>query len=72
MTDELVDFEDIKEIWGTKVRITEGEFKGYFLEFKIICERVYVTGEKDDVGLPRFKVSHHTVIRVLPPEKVKE
>lgn len=64
----LVDFEEIYERWGSEYVITEGDYKGYKLSVKTIVERVYPLDEKDDVGLPRFKVSHHCVIRVLPPE----
>jgi len=69
MTKEMVEFEEICEKWGSRYVITEGEFKGYMLDCKIIVERVYPRHEKDDVGLPRFDVSHHAVIRVLPPTR---
>ncbi len=67
----LVDFKELKETWGSEYEITEGEFKGYRLSVKTIVERIYPLDEEDDVGLPRFKVSHHTVVRVLPPEGTK-
>lgn len=65
----LVDFKELRENWGSEYVITEGEFKGYRLDVKTIVERIYPLDEKDDVGLPRFKVSHHSVIRVLPPKE---
>ncbi len=67
----LVDFKELKETWGSEYEITEGEFKGYRLSVKTIVERIYPLDEEDDVGLPRFNVSHHTVVRVLPPEGTK-
>jgi len=66
---ELVDFRELKEEWGSEYEITEGKYKGYRLSIKTIVERVYPLDEVDDVGLPKFKVSRHTVIRVLPPKK---
>lgn len=65
----LVNFKELRESWGSEYVITEGEFKGYRLDVKTIVERIYPLDEKDDVGLPRFKVSHHSVIRVLPPKE---
>ena len=65
---DLLDFKDIRQTWGTEVEIQEGKYKGYRLETKTIIERVYEIDGVDDVGLPRFNVSHHTVIRVLPPK----
>ncbi len=67
----LVNFEELKETWGSEYKITEGKYKGYRLSTKTIVERIYPLGEEDDVGLPRFKVLHHTVVRVLPPEGAK-
>lgn len=64
---KMVDFKELRETWGSEYEITEGEFKGYRISMKVIAERFYPLDEKDDVGLPRFKVSHHTVIRVRPP-----
>jgi hypothetical protein len=69
MDKKIVNFKEIYEKWGSRYVITEGKFKGYALECKTIVERVYPLNDKDDVGLPRFDVSHHTVIRVLPPRK---
>jgi len=69
MSDDCVEFEDVKETWGSEYLISEGEFKGYRLSCKTIFERIYPLDVKDDVGLPKFKVSHHIVIRVLPPQK---
>lgn len=66
----LLDFKELKETWGSGYIITEGKYKGYVLETKTIVERICPLGEEDD-GLPKFKVSHHTVVRVLPPEVVK-
>lgn len=67
----LVDFVELHETWGSEYMITEGKFRGYRISTKTIVERIYPLDEEDDVGLPRFKVSHHTVVRVLPPEGVK-
>lgn len=66
---KLVDFKELKETWGSEYEITEGEFKGFRIGIKTIVERVYPLDEVDDVGLPRFRVSHHTVIRILPPKE---
>lgn len=64
---KIEDFKELKETWGSEYVITEGKFKGYRLSCKVIVERIYPLDEVDDVGLPRFKVSHHVAIRVLPP-----
>ena len=69
---ELVEFEEVFEKWGSEYIITTGLLKGYRLSVKTVIERIYPLNEVDDVGLPKFKVSHHTVIRVLPKEKMKE
>ena len=66
---ELVDFKEIRETWGSEYEILEGRYKGFRLSCKIIVERIYPLNDVDDVGLPRFDVSHHSVIRVLPPLK---
>ena len=58
---ETVDFDSEYEKRRSRCVIKEGEFK-------VVCERIYPLNEKDDVGLPRFKCSHNTVIRVLPPK----
>jgi hypothetical protein len=63
----LVDFKELKESWGSEYIITEGEFKDYRISCKVIVERIYPKDEVDDVGLPRFNISHHVVMRVLPP-----
>lgn len=68
---KMVEFEENFENWGSEYTIKEGEYKGYSLSIKTIAERIYPLDEKDDIGLPRFKVSHHTVIRVLPPRREK-
>jgi hypothetical protein len=41
MTKKHVDFEEKYERWGSRYVITEGKFKGYILECKVIVERVY-------------------------------
>lgn len=64
----MVDFKEIKEEWGSEYEITEGKHKGHRINCKIVVERIYERGDFDDVGLPRFDVSHHVVIRVLPPK----
>jgi len=64
---KIEDFKELKETWGSEYEITEGKFKGYHLSCKVIVERIYLLDEVDDEGLPRFKVSNHVVIRVLPP-----
>lgn len=64
----MVDFKELHESWGSAYEVTEGEYAGYRLEVKSIVERVYPLGEVDDVGLPRFRISHHEVVRVLPPK----
>lgn len=66
---EMVDFKELKETWGSEYQITEGEFKGYRISCKVIVERIYPLKKKDDVGLPKFKFSHHVVARVLPPRE---
>ena len=68
---KMVNFEERFERWGSSYLITEGEFKGFRLGVKTIVERIYPKDEKDDVGLPKFQVSLHNVIRVLPPEEEK-
>jgi len=66
---KLIQFKELRESWGSEYEITEGEYKGYSITTKTIVERIYPLDEKDDVGLPRFKISHHTVMRVLPPKE---
>lgn len=68
----LVEFEEVFERWGSEYVITTGQHKGYRLSVKTIVERIYPLSEVDDVGLPKFKVSHHTVIRVLPKDETKK
>lgn len=68
----MVEFEEIFERWGSEYVIREGKYKGHRLSVKTIVERVYPLDEMDDVGLPRFKITHHSVIRVLPPKEGKE
>lgn len=63
-----VDFKELKETWGSEYEITEGEFKGYRIDVKMIVERLYPLDEMDVDGLPRFRVSHHSVTRVRPPK----
>jgi hypothetical protein len=66
---KLVNFKEIKEEWGSEYQIIEGNYKGYRISCKLIVERIFERNEVDDIGFPRFDVSHHPVIRVLPPLK---
>lgn len=59
--------QEVKETWGSEYEITEGKYKGFRLTCKFILERIYETGQTDADGLPRFDVTHHQAVRVLPP-----
>lgn len=56
-----------REEWGSEYYITEGEFKGYIVETKLVMTAIYPTNKKNKDGTPIFDISYKVISRMEKP-----